>query len=151
MYPTVYNDYVEKNAAAYGIPPEIIYAVIKTESGFRHDVVSSQGAVGLMQIMPDTFTWLLTKTGEDLGLTELYNPAVNIKYGTYLLSILHDELPAWDNVYAAYNAGIGNARNWLKDSRYTKNGVITNAPLSETSSYIIKVNKAVKMYQKLYF
>lgn len=150
-YPLEYTDYVEKNADHYGVPKDIIYSIIKTESNFRYDAVSHKGAVGLMQIMPETFEWLISKTGEDHEMSKLYDPAVNIKYGTYLLSILYNELAVWDTVYAAYNAGIGNVRKWLQDSQYTTNGRLTDIPFGETARYVVKVNEAREIYNKLYF
>ena len=151
MYPLDFTEYVELNAEYYGVPKDIIYSVIKVESNYLHGAVSSKGAVGLMQIMPDTFEWLLTKTGEDHSLDNLSDPAVNIKYGTYYLSMLYSELAVWDTVYAAYNAGIGNVRKWLKNDEYTTNGRLTNIPFNETSKYVVKVNEARDMYNKLYF
>lgn len=151
FYPLNYTDYVERNAEYYGVPKDIIYSVIKVESDFRYDAVSSKGAVGLMQIMPETFEWLVTKTGESHDTSKLYDPAINIKYGTYYLKMLYDELAVWDTVYAAYNAGIGNVRKWLKDDQYTTNGRLTNIPFNETSKYILKVNEARDKYNKLYF
>jgi Soluble lytic murein transglycosylase and related regulatory proteins (some contain LysM/invasin domains) len=150
-YPLNFTEYVEMNAEYYGVPKDIIYSVIKVESNYTQTAVSSKGAVGLMQMMPDTFEWLLTKTGEEHSMDKLNDPAVNIKYGTYYLSMLYDELAVWDNVYAAYNAGIGNVRKWLKDSQYTTNGRLTNIPFNETSKYVVKVNEARDMYNKLYF
>ena len=150
-YPLKYTEHVEKNALQYGIPSEIIYAVIKTESNFRHDAVSSRGAVGLMQIMPETFEWLFGITKEDFDSTMLYDPGINIKYGTFLLSILYKEFKEWDTVYAAYNAGIGNVKKWLENELYSQDGILTNIPFNETSQYIVKVNKAKEMYIKLYF
>jgi len=151
MYPLNFTEYVELNADYYGVPKDIIYSVIKVESNYSHNAVSAQGAVGLMQIMPDTFEWLLTKTGEDHSPDKLYDPAVNIKYGTYYLSMLYNELFVWDTVYAAYNAGIGNVRQWLKNDDYTTNGRLINIPFNETSKYVVKVNEARDMYNKLYF
>jgi len=147
LYPLKYTDYVEKNALQYGIPSEIIYAVIKTESNFRHDAISSRGAIGLMQIMPETFEWLLTRTKDDFDSTMLYDPATNIRYGTYLLSILYKEFMVWDTVYAAYNAGIGNVKKWLD----AQDGKLTDIPFNETANYVVKVNKAKEMYKKLYY
>ena len=54
-HPIMYEEIVEKYSDEYKVPKEIIYSVINTESSFRSDVVSSAGAVGLMQIMPITF------------------------------------------------------------------------------------------------
>lgn len=151
IYPLKYEEYVEQNAAYYNVPREIVYAVIKTESNFKYDAVSNKGAVGLMQIMPDTFEWLTNKTGEDYGADKLYDPAVNIKYGVYLLSILQKEFLIWDTVYAAYNAGMGNVRKWLESEEYGSNGHLKSVPFKETSKFIAKVNEAKKMYNKIYF
>ena len=150
-YPLEYTEYVEIYSEYYNVPKDIIYSVIKVESNFVHGAVSSKGAVGLMQIMPDTFEWLLTKTGEEYDISALNNPAVNIKYGTYYLSMLYDELAVWDTVYAAYNGGIGNVRKWLKDENHTTNGRLTDIPFNETANYVVKVSEAREMYNKLYF
>ena len=63
-YPQKYSEYVNKAAADYNLPPALIYAVIRTESGFDPDAESSVGARGLMQLMPSSFEWLLQQ--EDL-------------------------------------------------------------------------------------
>ena len=71
---------VEKYAEEHSVPKELVLAVIKTESKFKSDAVSSAGAIGLMQITPDTFTWLCQKnsdTANDINL--LYTPEINIK------------------------------------------------------------------------
>ncbi len=64
--PLKYEESVKKYAGQYGVPPSVVYAVIKSESGFRPDAVSSAGAKGLMQIMPDTFSWLCANSGTEL-------------------------------------------------------------------------------------
>lgn len=150
-YPLTYENYVSVCSARYEIPEEIIYAVIRTESGFEPDAVSPKGARGLMQLMPETFEWLLTKTGEQYALDSLFDPAVNIKYGAYLLSILYNELGVWENVYAAYNAGIGRVRGWLSDERYSEDGLLRNIPIAETDRYVSLVGDAVEVYKRLYF
>ena len=58
LYPCHYEAYVRQYAQAYGVPEPLVYAVIRTESDFDRDAVSSAGAVGLMQLLPDTFVWL---------------------------------------------------------------------------------------------
>ena len=103
-HPQKYAESVEKYAAEYDVPESVVYAVIKTESGFTPDAVSLKGAIGLMQITPDTFDWLCSKTGGEANALLLYEPDTNIRYGTYFLSLLHNEYKAWDTVYAAYNA-----------------------------------------------
>ena len=154
MHPLPYYETVEKYSTEYAVPKEIIYAVMNTESSFKSDAVSSKGAIGLMQITPDTFSWLCSKTQEeetDYSPDLLYNPEINIKYGTYFLSLLYTEFGVWDTVYAAYNAGRGKVGEWLKSNEYNQIGKIVNIPYRETANYVEKVSKAVLVYKKLYF
>ena len=150
-HPIVFEDYVEQYADAYAVPREIVYAVMKCESSFKSDAVSPKGAVGLMQITPDTYAWLCTKIGGDGNPELLYNPEINIKYGTYFLSSLFLEFGTWDNAFAAYNAGRSRVTGWLKDERYNQNGKLVNIPYPETEEYVIRVKNAVEVYRKLYF
>ncbi len=151
-YPRDYSEYVEQYARQYGVPEAVVYAVIKTESSFSSGAVSDAGAVGLMQIMPDTFNWLMTMTKESLEAGMLYDPATNIKYGTYYLSYLYLRYNSWDEVFAAYNAGHGNVDEWLEDEQYTnKDGKLSHIPFEETKNYVKKVNNAIDVYKRLYY
>nr|MCR5353133.1 lytic transglycosylase domain-containing protein [Clostridiales bacterium] len=151
-HPLPYNETVKKYSAVYAVPEEIIYAVINTESEFKSDAVSKKGAIGLMQIMPETFEWLCSKNSEEDASAELlYNPEVNIKYGTYYLSLLYSEYGVWETVYAAYNAGRSTVNAWLSDTRYNNNGKLVNIPYPETAKYTEKVSKSAAIYKKLYF
>ncbi len=150
-YPQKYAESVEKYTAEYDVPESVVYAVIKTESGFIPDAVSQKGAIGLMQITPDTFDWLCSKTGDEANSLLLYEPDTNIRYGTYFLSLLHNEYKAWDTVYAAYNAGRGRVNSWLASEEYNNNGRLKNIPYEETASYVKKVEKAQSVYARLYY
>lgn len=151
-YPREYKDYVEKYASEYGVPEYMVYAVIKTESDFQSGAVSEAGAVGLMQMMPDTFNWLTTITKENHNKGMLYDPETNIKYGTYYLSYLYLKYGSWDTVYAAYNAGEGNVDKWLGD-KLDADGTkkLDSIPFEETEAYVKKVNKAAEIYDRLYY
>ena len=81
--PDEYIPYVEQYAEEFGVPADLVWSVMKTESGFDSSAVSSKGAVGLMQMMPSTFEWLTDDIlREYLGIGMLYDPETNIKYGT---------------------------------------------------------------------
>jgi len=151
-YPKEYEEYVEKYASQYGVPESVVYAVIKTESGYDSGAVSEAGAVGLMQMMPDTFNWLTTITKENLDKGLLYDPETNIKYGTYYLSYLYLKYGSWDTVYAAYNAGEGNVDEWLGEALDADGAKkLGDIPFEETEKYIKKVNKAAEIYDRLYY
>ncbi len=150
-YPRDFSEYVSKYSDQYGVPEYVIYAVIKVESGFTSNAVSSAGAVGLMQITPDTFSWIsmLMKRTADSGM--LYDPETNIEYGTYLLSYLYMRYNRWDTVFAAYNAGMSRADEWLKNPEYTdEDGRLTDIPYKETAKYVKRVNDAIGVYKRLY-
>lgn len=149
FYPVKYYDIVEKYSQEYSVPPEIIFGVIRAESSFVADAVSYKGAVGLMQIMPSTYEWLCTKTGDESNESFLYDPNVNIKYGTYYLSYLYSRFGMWETVYAAYNAGDNRVKSWLENGEYGLDGRLIKIPFEETASYVEKVKKNVETYKKL--
>ncbi len=151
-HPLEFCEYVELYSQEYSVPQNIIYAVIKTESGFESDALSNKGAIGLMQITPDTFNWLLTKNPQnDVNVDSLYKPETNIKYGTYFLSLLYSEFGTWENAFAAYNAGRSRVNDWLADENYSTDGRLTNIPYKETRDYVKKVSEACEIYSELYF
>ena len=154
--PEEYVPFVEQYAEEFGVPVDLVYAVIKTESGFDSSAVSRKGAIGLMQMMPATFEWLTDDIlREYLGIGMLYDPETNIKYGTYYLSRLYNRFGDWDTALAAYNGGEGNVSEWLKDKKYSDDGIKLKTDkipdeFSETKNYVKKVNKALKKYKELY-
>lgn len=151
-YPRKYSDYVETYAKQYNVPPHVLYAVIKTESGFDSAAVSKKGAVGLMQFMPDTFDWLTNEMlFEHLADGMRYDPETSVRYGAYLLSHLYKRYGDWSVALAAYNAGIGNVDKWLEDPAYADGeGGLKAIPYKETRNYIKKVTKAQATYDRLY-
>ena len=144
--PDEYASYVNKYSAEYGVPSELVWAVIKTESGFDSSAESSVGAVGLMQLMPETFNEITThrlKEGLDSGMR--YDPETNIRYGTYYLSYLYQRYGNWDAAIAAYNAGLGNVDEWLEIDP-----LLEDIPFAETRNYLKKVNKTKEKYENIY-
>ena len=119
-YPREYSDIVDVYSYEFGVPEHIVYSIIKVESDFESGAVSEVGAVGLMQLMPETFVWLTTENGENLDSATLYDPETNIKYGTYYLSKLYQQFGTWDEVFAAYNAGPTKVKKWLSDDEYSE-------------------------------
>ena len=150
VYPRKYSETVERCASLYGVPPQIIYAVIKTESNFDPEAVSSAGAIGLMQIMPSTFSWLTELMDEEHDISALRDPAINIQYGTFFLRYLYDLYGNYNTAFAAYNAGIGNVSKWLESEQYSHNGQLTAIPFAETAVYVQAVTERAERYQKLY-
>lgn len=158
MYPIKYENYVEKYSEEYGVDICLVYGVIRTESNFDPEAVSSAGAIGLMQLMPDTFLWLQnyrTQFMPDkiLDSDELYDPKTNIEYGVYLLRFLLDRYEGNTSLaICAYNAGYGNVDDWLANGTISASNVLAeNVPFPETSNYLTKVSSASDVYKELYF
>lgn len=151
-HPLKYTDYVERCAAENNIDKYLVYAVIKTESGFDSGAVSNVGARGLMQIMEETFDWISYKLNDDEAVyADMFDPEQNIRYGCYLLGYLYSEFGNIDATVAAYHAGRGNVNKWLSDSRYSSDGVhLDHIPISDTAHYVDKINKAMDIYIRLY-
>lgn len=153
-YPVKYSEYVEKYAEQYGVDKNLVYAVIHTESGFMTDAQSHLNARGLMQIMDDTFEWAKSRMNEkddETSYDDLYDSEANIKYGTYILSLLTDEFKSEQTAVAAYHAGWGNVKKWLKDPKKSKDGVLINdIPINNTKDYVKKVAKTKKVYESIY-
>ena len=152
LYPLQYEKEVEIGCQTQGLEKSFVLAVIKCESGFDTRALSSVGARGLMQLMPETFSWLQSKTGDKLTEDDLYDPAVNIRYGCYLLHILLSEFSGEESTaIAAYHAGIGNVSKWLQDERFSSNGKeLHRIPFDSTAVYVKRVKQAQRIYAALY-
>ncbi len=151
-YPRQYSDYVTEYSAAYGVPEYVVYAVIKVESDFTSNAESHAGAIGLMQIMPDTFDWISMRLKRNSEQGMLYDPRTNIEYGTYMLSYLYMRYNRWDTAFAAYNAGHGRVDQWITDPEYAdEDGNLVKIPFRETQKYVEKVNDAIEVYKRLYY
>ncbi|MDR1927194.1 MAG: lytic transglycosylase domain-containing protein [Oscillospiraceae bacterium] len=150
-YPQNYSGLVEQNAARFALPSALLYALIRTESGFDPAALSSAGARGLTQITPDTFAWLQTKSGEALALESLFEAEVSIRYGAFFLRMLLDEFGSEATAVAAYHAGRGQVNAWLRDPVCSADGkTLREIPFPETRHYVEKVTKAAKRYAQLY-
>lgn len=152
-YPLKYSSTITAYAKQYGFEPSLIYALIQTESGFNPDAVSSAKAIGLMQLTEETFDWAQNRenVSEKIPANELFKPEVNIHYGVLVLSLLREEFSDTRTMLAAYNAGIGNARRWLKNSDYSDDGkTLKTIPFEETQKYVEKIPHVQSMYIELY-
>ena len=148
LYPVRYQQYVSYYADLYGVPCEIVYAVIRTESKFDPDAVSRTGARGLMQLMPETYRAVASAIGRVPDECLAFDPGMNIQCGVYLLSQLYRKYGVWETAFAAYNAGETAVDRWLTDTRYSHDGHLTHIPYGETERYVKRVRYTVDVYQK---
>ncbi len=152
FYQREFTEYVTKYSNEFDVPEALIYAVIRTESSFDPEAKSSVGAIGLMQLMPDTLDWLSRLLDEDAPTGEINDPETNIKYGTYYLRHLYNRFGSWETAIAAYNAGHGRVTAWLKNKEYSDDGInLKSIPFEETKNYVNKVTGNYNTYKKLYY
>lgn len=153
LYPYDYQDTINFYADRYEVDRNLVASVILAESKFRQDATSVHGARGLMQIMPETGSWIATQIEDDsFSVDKLYNVNMNIKYGTWYLSELQTEFEGNEVLaLAAYNAGRGNVYEWMEKYHWDVNFKdYTKIPFPETREYVKRVLENKKHYNKLY-
>ena len=151
LYPMSYSQEIIYYANNYNMDSGLIASVINTESNFDKNAKSSKGAIGLMQIMPSTAEWVANKIGLEFDEKELYNVNYNIEIGTYYLSYLKSYFNDERLALCAYNAGIGNVKNWLNNKDYSLDGkTLKIIPYQETKNYLNKVYKNYHYYKNKY-
>ncbi len=153
IYKTEYSEYVYKYSKENNIDPLLTFAIIKAESNFNRNIKSTSGAIGLMQLMEETALEEANEINEDIIVTEsLYNPEKNIKLGTkYFAKLLKKYNDNYLLALTAYNAGIGNVDNWIKQGIIKEDGSnIENIPYKETNNYVRKIVRDYKIYKELY-
>ena len=153
-YPLAYRDEINQYAAEYGLDPARVASVIYCESTFRPEAVSSAGARGLMQIMPETGGWIAEKLKEESYYTDekLFEPELNIRYGCWYLSYLDERYDGdLTKATAAYHAGGTRVDEWLTDSQYSEDGVtLANIPYDSTRAYVASVKSAYEHYKEIF-
>jgi peptidoglycan lytic transglycosylase len=151
--PLRHEDIIRQQAHDKGLDPALIAAVIYAESHFRDGQKSSAGALGLMQLTPETARYIARKSGGTAFVVDdLATPQVNIAYGAYYLRYL---LRRYDDnetlALAAYNAGEGNVDRWITAARQREGDLtITAIPYAETRSYVTRVQDAEREYKRTY-
>lgn len=153
-YPRKYSDIIEEHAGINRLPTSFVYAVVRTESSFRPDAVSEVDASGLMQITKDTFEWIQGKMDVETPLEydeHIFDPEVNVRYGTYLLGSLYREYGSYTLALCAYHAGRGNVNAWLSDPELSADGeTLLKIPFRDTQWYVTRVLETREIYQKIY-
>lgn len=149
QYPLDYTEAISQASQEYSVNPYWICATIKAESSWEPDAVSSVGAVGLMQVLPDTADELA-----DLGLVDsskypsenLTDPTVNIEYGTAYLRYLVEHYHEMEPAIAAYNAGMGNVDKWMENG----GDIRDNIKFPATKAYLLTIVRNKEQYEELY-
>jgi soluble lytic murein transglycosylase len=142
-FPLEYEHIVVGHARNYELDPALLAAVIYRESEFDADARSESGAIGLMQLLPDTAEGIAQYTGGTrFRVDDLYDPEINVRYGAFYLRRLLRKYGEERLALAAYNAGQANVDRWLaRDGRIG---------FPETREYVEEVLDARKIYARAY-
>jgi peptidoglycan lytic transglycosylase len=151
--PLRHDDIIRQQARDKRLNPALIAAVIYAESRFRDGQTSSAGALGLMQLTPQTAHDIARKSGGiEFRVDDLATPQVNIAYGSFYLRYLLDRYGGNEAfALAAYNAGEGNVDRWIDAARRRGVGLTVEAiPFAETREYVKKVERYKHEYRRNY-
>jgi soluble lytic murein transglycosylase len=142
-FPLRYQAIVLGHAQHYRLSPALLAAVIEQESKFNANARSSTGAVGLMQLQPDTAKGIALHTGgKNFVLADLNDPEINVRYGSWYLRHLLDKYHDERLALAAYNAGQANVDEWRRKGE--------SVQFSETRAYVSRVERLKGIYRRAY-
>lgn len=153
VYPYPYQDLVYRYALENELDPLLVAGVIRVESKFVPQARSPKGAIGLMQLMPETAEWIAEQMNfPGFELEDLQNPEVNIRFGTWYLASLHKEFQGNEVLMlAAYNGGRGNVKQWMQRYGWSMDfQAFHQIPFKETREYVGRVLHDKQRYQDLY-
>jgi soluble lytic murein transglycosylase len=141
-YPTPWRRLVEDFGELYGVPEEMLYALVKTESSFNRRTISYSNARGLTQVLPSTERWILQQKGGSFSNcnSKAFLPFFSLQLGGWYLLYLNTKFNnSWPLVVASYNGGPGRTKRWLKQNPYPSLAeVAAFYPLNQTRRYVKK-------------
>jgi soluble lytic murein transglycosylase len=153
LYPIYYQQEIKQGAENHNIDPFLIAAMIRVETNYQYHLESKKGAIGIMQLMPETASWIVDAANfKPHSPDDLLKVDVNINLGAWYISWLTKQYNG-NLLYAiaAYNAGQGNVNKWKQNEIWdgTEAG-INQIPFGETRHYVQRVIYYYAKYQKLY-
>ncbi len=149
-FPLVKRGLVEPESARHGLPPALVYGLMRAESAMQPDALSGAGARGLLQLMPDTAAAVARRNGMSYrGQSELFDGDKNVRLGIAHLAELDRRYGSnWTHVAAAYNAGPGALARWLRERpELETDRWIETLPFFETRDYIPRVLAFATVYE----
>ncbi|HZY66144.1 MAG TPA: lytic transglycosylase domain-containing protein [Rubrobacteraceae bacterium] len=144
-HPLRYEAQIRQASQQSGLEPAFIAGVVYTESRFRPDAESHQGAYGLMQLLPVTANFVQQRSGIQ---GDYRNPGVNLRLGAWYLGYLEDRYEGHERLMlAAYNSGESRVDGWVSQEGFD---IERDIPFQETREYVDDVLEAREVYRDLY-
>jgi soluble lytic murein transglycosylase len=142
-YPLEYESIIRTHARNHDLDPALVAAMVYVESRFDPNAQSAAGAVGLMQLLPDTARGIALRTGGDrFVVADLRDPEINVRYGTWYVDHLRRRYADTRLALAAYHAGQGNVDHWREEGL----GIV----FPETRAYVDEVERVRDVYADAY-
>lgn len=135
-----YDQYITQCCNEQKVSKSLVYAIVKAESNFDTKALSNKGAVGLMQLMPDTALFVAQK--QKVTNFDLTNPKDNLLLGICYIAYLQQKFDSQKDVVCAYNAGENKVKQWKEKGQ--------DIPFKETKNYLKKVERNIKIFNALY-
>ena len=150
LFPRPYWDVIERESRRQGLDPYLVAALIRQESRFERDAVSSAGALGLMQLMPATARRLAG--APNLSASRIHDPELNIRLGTRFLVELQRRFDGnLEKVVAGYNAGGTRVEGWASQGSYREPAeFVESIPVTQTREFVYIVLRNYRFYRDLY-
>jgi soluble lytic murein transglycosylase len=153
LNPIHFADLTTVYSRRHDLDPFLVAAIMRVESRYQPDAVSSKGARGLMQLMPDTGRWAAGRLGiEGYSDDLLFDPEINIRIGAwYLRQLLNQFEGNLAVALAAYNGGPSNVERWLSGGDWSGSiNDLGQIPFGETARYVDRVSRAYQLYRRAY-
>jgi soluble lytic murein transglycosylase len=151
VHPFPHRETVVRQAGSLGLNPFLVAGLIRQESAWDAAIMSSAGAVGLMQLMPPTAREVAGSLGVGYSEADLRNPETNVVLGTTYLASMVRRFERVEGVLSAYNAGPGRMRQWEGQAAYRDTDVFTEQiPFDETRNYVKSIQRYARVYAALY-
>jgi soluble lytic murein transglycosylase len=143
-YPLEYEAIVRGHARNYELDPALLAAVVYAESRFDPNAESDAGAIGLMQLLPETAKGIALRTGgARFVVADLRDPEINVRYGSWYLDHLRAHYDGdMTLALAAYHAGQGNVDRWRREG--------AGVAFPETRDYLDEVERVRQLYARAY-
>jgi soluble lytic murein transglycosylase len=142
-YPLEYEEILRAHGRNYDLDPALLAAVVYVESRFDPNAESAAGAVGLMQLLPETAKGIAVRTGGTrFVVADLRDPEINVRYGAWYLRHLSEQYGDLELALAAYHAGQGNVDQWQREG--------SGIAFPETRAYVDDVLRVRTVYERAY-
>ncbi|MGH9890941.1 MAG: lytic transglycosylase domain-containing protein, partial [bacterium] len=148
MYPKLYWDAIVRESRKHNLDPYLVAGLIRQESRFESEAVSSAGALGLMQLMPGTARML---EGRRLSRHQTFDADTNIRLGTkYLAQLLARFDGNVEKAVAGYNAGGSRVVEWSTEDHADAAEFVESIPITQTREFVHTVLRNYRFYHDLY-